>query len=394
MPCVSVQAGQADSALMTGLVTSSTKGLETHASSPSHIRAAAAAAMFATSAKVVVPSPRQMSPAALSPRSIPASPSLDSPSTHAAAPALAAALLPPAAAASSENPLSSAAFGDNLPEIRQLTLADLHLGSGPAADALSSPQSAASSARSTASAKDKAAARAEKARMYKLQREHEENALRLVGTGASQAPPGASAAVVLEASALQPASGGVEASQGGGNQYALPEDGRSLAVLDVLRRQKMAETTMAAFKGSNAEFYEEPVVDTVCDIHFKSDDSFDDSCEVGGSSTKDYLYHPQVLIVISYKDFVEERRDMRRYVWPDVTALVNDFGYAFRPIDPWIGCTSDLAAFSTDCMRDALDGTVSSQFWVFLFGSTYGYVPPLGVMSACSKKFPWYDTFR
>ena len=81
-------------------------------------------------------------------------------------------------------------------------------------------------------------------------------------------------------------------------------------------------------------------------------------------------------------------------MWPDVTALVNDFGYAFRPVDPWIGCTSDAAAFSTDCFRDALEGTVSAQFWLFLFGSTYGYVPPLAVMSACSKKYPWYDAFR
>ena len=89
-------------------------------------------------------------------------------------------------------------------------------------------------------------------------------------------------------------------------------------------------------------------------------------------------------------------------------------------------------------MRDALDGTVSCQFWVFLFGSTcvsqvfthaqtitlfkqlfgllshsppsshptslsaplhaphcsYGYVPHISVMSACSKKFPWFDAFR
>jgi len=93
-------------------------------------------------------------------------------------------------------------------------------------------------------------------------------------------------------------------------------------------------------------------------------------------------------MITTYKDFVEERRDLRRYVWPDVTAVVNDFGYAFRPVDPWIGahpltlqpqtpnnlspagCSTDAAAFSTDCMRDALDGTVSCQFWVFLFGST------------------------
>jgi hypothetical protein len=228
--------------------------------------------------------------------------------------------------------------------------------------------------------------------MYKLQREQEEEALRLAGAGEIKKSAGASAPPV---SSVQPsASGAKEAGAAAENQYALPEDRRSLAVLDVLQRQKMAEATIAAFTGSNAEFYEQPVIDAVCEIHFKSDDVYDDSFEIGGSATKDYKYHPQVLMVMSYKEFVEERRDMRRYVWPDVTALVNDFGYAFRPVDPWIGCSSDAAAFSSDCMNNALEGTVSSQFWIFLFGSTYGYVPPLAVMSACSKKFPWYDAFR
>jgi hypothetical protein len=228
--------------------------------------------------------------------------------------------------------------------------------------------------------------------MYKVQREREEDALRLASLSASHKPAAASDAP--QVTPVPPASADAAASAVVTNQYALPEDQRSLAVLDVLRRQKAAEMTMAAFTGSNSEFYDQPVADTVCDIHFKSDDVFDDSCEVGGRATKEYQYHPQVLMVMSYKEFVEERRDLRRYVWPEVTALVNDFGYAFRPVDPWIGCASDVAAFSNDCMKDALDGTVSSQFWLFLFGSTYGYVPSLSVMSSCSKKFPWYDAFR
>lgn len=374
---------------MTGLVTSSTKGVEA-AQSPSHLRAAAAAAMFSTPTKVVVPSPRQMSPAALSPRHLlqPPTTSSSSPSVELAS---AAAILPSNIAPSDTMQASPSGTGAHL-EMHPLTLADLHAGSVDAADGQSSPHSAASSARSTSSAKDKAAARAEKARMYKLQREQEEDALRSASTSASQKPAAASGAP--EVTSVQPASTDAAGSTAVTNQYALPEDQRSLAVLDVLRRQKAAEMTMAAFIGSNSEFYEQPVADTVCDIHFKSDNVFDDSCEVGGKATKEYQYHPQVLMVMSYKDFVEERRDMRRYVWPEVTALVNDFGYAFRPVDPWIGCTSDVAAFSHDCMKDALDGTVSAQFWLFLFGSTYGYVPPLSVMSSCSKKFPWYDAFR
>jgi hypothetical protein len=367
---------------MTGLVTSSTKGVEA-TQSPSHLRAAAAAAMFSSPAKVVVSSPRQMSPAALSPRHLlqPPTTSSNSPSVEMAS---AAAILPSDIAASDKMHASSSGTGAH-PEIHPLTLADLHAGSVDASDAQSSPHSAASSARSTSSAKDKAAARAEKARMYKVQREQEEDALRSASFGASQKP---------QVTSVQPASTDAAGSSAVTNQYALPEDQRSLAVLDVLRRQQAAEMTMAAFIGSNSEFYDQTVADTVCDIHFKSDNVFDDSCEVGGRGTKEYQYHPQVLMVMSYKEFVEERRDMRRYVWPEVTALVNDFGYAFRPVDPWIGCTSDVAAFSNDCMKDALDGTVSAQFWLFLFGSTYGYVPPLSVMSACSKKFPWYDAFR
>jgi hypothetical protein len=387
------QAQQADSALMTGLVTSSTKGLEAQTQSPAHLRAAAAAAMFASPAKVIVPSPRHMSPAALSPRSLPPPPSAPSQPPSVEQSAFDPAATFPASSVSDHSPASASVSKDSeLPEVTPLTLADLHASSGAEACGQSSPHSAASSYRSTSSAKEKAAARADKARMYKLQREQEEEALRLAGAGGSKKSDGASAPP--EASVQRPASGTKAAGAAAENQYALPEDRRSLAVLDVLQRQKMAEMTMAAFTGSNAEFYEQPVVDAVCEIHFKSDDVYDDSFEIGGSATKDYKYHPQVLMIMSYKEFVEERRDMRRYVWPDVTALVNDFGYAFRPVDPWIGCSSDAAAFSSDCMNNALEGTVSAQFWIFLFGSTYGYVPPLAVMSACSKKFPWYDAFR
>ena len=282
----------------------------------------------------------------------------------------------------------SSTDADAPPALHTLSLADLHSEADTGGDMPPSPNSAASSARSSASAKDKSAARAEKARMYKLQREQEQEALQLANAGTSRTSASGSSAP--DAGDQQSAKGDAAPA----NVYALPEDQRSLAVLDVLRRQKLADMSIAAFKGSNAEFYEQQPVDAVCEIRFKSDDSYDDACEVGGSATKDYLYHPQVLMVMSYKDFVEERRDLRRYVWPDVTALVNDFGYAFRPVDPWIGCTTDAAAYSADCMRDALDGTVSCQFWVFLFGSTYGYVPHISVMSACSKKFPWYDAFR
>lgn len=390
-----LQAQQADSALMTGLVTSSTKGLEAETKAPSHLRAAAAAALFASPAKVVVPSPRHMSPAALSPRT-PLTPSASSeppvvkPSSPAPGPTIPSSSDGATDVETSNALQASRTAADAPPDIHPLTLADLHAISGAAADSQSSPHSAASSYRSTASAKDKAAARAEKARMYKLQREQEEEALRSAIAAESKRP--ASGSTAPDASALVAASAVKEA--GAEKQYALPEDSRSLAVLDVLNRQKMAEMTLAAFTGSNAEFYEQPVSDPVCDIRFKSDDAYDDSFEVGGSATKDYLYHPQVLMVMSYKDFVEERRDMRRYVWPDVTALVNDFGYAFRPVDPWIGCNTDAAAFSADCMNNALEGTVSAQFWLFLFGSTYGYVPPLAVMSACSKRYPWYDAFR
>jgi hypothetical protein len=377
---------------MTGLVTSSTKGLEAQTQPISSLRAAAAAAKFALPAKVIVPSPRPMSSAALSPRSLAPSPSASTaPAAANAFPAIGASDTSPAIGASDTSPAIGASDTSlaSQAEIHPLTLADLHAISA-ATDGQSSPHSAASSSRSSASAKDKAAARADKARMYKLQREQEQEALRSVGAGEVKRP--ASGGAVPDASARHVDSsvkqGGVE------NQFALPEDQRSLAVLDVLKRQQMSEMTLAAFKGSNAEFYDQPVVDAVCEIRFKSDDACDDSFEVGGSATKEYRYHPQVLMVMSYKDFVEERRDMRRYVWPDVTAVVNDFGYAFRPVDPWIGCNTDAAAFSSDCMNNALEGTMSSQFWLFLFGSTYGYVPPLAVMSACSKKFPWYDAFR
>jgi hypothetical protein len=375
---------------MTGLVTSSTKGIETQSPSPSHLRSVSAAALFVAPSKVVVDSPRHMSPAALSPRTAVSSSSpatITNNTSHVSAPS---ALPFPSTRGNSEDLRLPLSVGGILPEVSSLSLADLNI-TGSVADVSSSPHSAASSARSTSSTKDKAAARAEKARMYKLLRDQEEESLRLSTASASQRPGSVKATPEALTSASGDSAESIESSK---NHFALPEDSRSLAVLDVLNRQKMAEMTIAAFKGSDSEFFDQAVVDTVCDIRFKSENTFDDSFEIGGTSTIDFQYHPQVLMVMSYKDFVEERRDLRRYVWPDIVALVNDFGYAFRPIDPWIGCTSDAAAFSSDCMRDALDGTVSSQFWLFLFGSTYGYVPPLNVMSACSKKFPWYDAFR
>lgn len=119
-----------------------------------------------------------------------------------------------------------------------------------------------------------------------------------------------------------------------------------------------------------------------------------DDMEVCSESIGDPNRHVRVYIHTTFKEFVEERRDLARHVFPELMHLCSERGVAFSPIDLFWQ-TVDLAeATQPEQLHYALDEVDSCNYWLFWFGGCYGWIPPAAQFNVEAKNRAWLSDNR
>eukprot|EP00960_Hanusia_phi_P047030 758184-Hanusia_phi.AAC.8 len=119
-----------------------------------------------------------------------------------------------------------------------------------------------------------------------------------------------------------------------------------------------------------------------------------DSLEVASREFQHPNKHARVFIHTNFRDFIEERRDLARHVYPFLMHLCFERGVAFSPVDLFWQTANLHEACEFEQLHYALEEVDDCNYFLFWIGGKYGWVPPSESLHEVEKHRSWLSELR